>query len=128
MRKQLHALLDQRIRSFFAANVTDEEMERKKQLLAKRQAKLVKCEGKGVVIEKKHIASHTFVRYIVHFRFFIWQDGWMYVEEEQEMREAIFERRELVSDRPLLPNMETEQVEKNKNVMKMNEFVIRMID
>lgn len=114
MRKQLHALLDQRIRSFFAANVTDEEMERKKQLLAKRQAKLVKCEGKGVVIEKKHIAPHTFVRYIVHFRFFIWQDGWMYVEEKQEVREAIFERGKLVSDHLVVPHLKTEQMEKKQ--------------
>ena len=114
MRKRLHDLLDERIRRFFISDVTDEEIERKKQLLAKRNANLVKCEGKGTIIERKHIVSKTFVRYIVHFRFFIWQHGWMYVEEEQEIREAIFERRELVSDRPLLPNMETEQVEKKQ--------------
>lgn len=114
MRKRLHDLLDERIRRFFISDVTDEEIERKKQLLAKRNANLVKCEGKGTIIERKHVVSKTFVRYIVHFRFFIWQHGWMYVEEEQEMREAIFERRELVSDRPLLPNIETEQVEKKQ--------------
>ncbi|WP_297992574.1 amidase domain-containing protein [uncultured Anoxybacillus sp.] len=114
MRKQLHDLLDQRVRSFFTTDVTDEEIERKKQLLAKRQAKLVKCEGKGVVIERKHLVPCTFVSYIVHFRFFIWQDGWMYVEEKQETREAVFERGELVSDHLVVPRLEMEQMEKKQ--------------
>ncbi len=52
----------------------------------------------------------------------------MYVEEQQEMREAIFEKRELVSDQFVLPIIETEQIEKETNKTMMNASVIRMID
>ncbi|KFZ42990.1 hypothetical protein CS060_05125 [Anoxybacillus flavithermus] len=114
MRKRLHDLLDERIRHFFVSDVTDEEAERKRKMLEKRNAKLMKCEGKGTVIEKKRLGPYTFVRYIVHFRFVISQNEWLYVEEHQEMREAIFEKSELVDDRLVLPHVETGQIEKRQ--------------
>ncbi|WP_285517596.1 amidase domain-containing protein [Thermolongibacillus altinsuensis] len=114
MRKVLQKILHDRVCSFvYDVKKEDWMLERKKQLLKKRDAEIVKCQAKGNIIQKKKIHQQTVVDYVVHYEFFIRQSGWMYVEEEIEMRQALFENGELVKDEVVSANMEMNVPAKN---------------
>jgi hypothetical protein len=114
VRKILQRMLNHRVRSFvYDVKKDDSTFERKNRLLKKRQAEIVKCQAKGQIIQKKNINQQTVVDYVVHYEFFIRQKGWMYVEEEIEMRRALFESGELVRDEVVSTNMEMNVPAKN---------------
>lgn len=103
VKKQLEALLEKRAQLFVSATRTHEDplIEKKKQLLKKREAEIVKCELKGQVVRKQQIGEKLYVDYIVHYQFLIEQHGWMYIEEKVEPRQARFARGHLVEETPL---------------------------
>jgi len=108
MRQQLYELLQDRVQQCISSKRTSdsvcEKIERKRESLNHREAEMVKVNAKGVITEiKKENDDIENVFYQIHFRYFIKQKKWLYLEEEIEKRQAQFYKGMLVQDEELNP-------------------------
>ncbi|MCH1624346.1 amidase domain-containing protein [Fredinandcohnia quinoae] len=73
-------------------------IQRKKELFQKRSAEIVKCHAKGQIINKVEKDDKTRIDYKVHYQFLIRQNKNLYMEEQCEVRRAIFSLNKLQAD------------------------------
>ncbi|WP_456272014.1 amidase domain-containing protein [Bacillus sp. AK031] len=97
MRKKLMAKLEDRIACFVDGKGSD-KIQRKNDLLNRRNGEIVKVEGTGKVYRIEAIENGSRVDYSVHMKYLIKQKDLMHIEEEAEWREAFFYGDDLVSD------------------------------
>lgn len=99
MREQLQKMFERKVRQFVGEQKTnDEKITRKKEVMSKRKAEIVKTNAVGKImnVETKDKIHHFF--YHVHFKHLIKQDDFFYVEEEVEKRKASFGLKQLHED------------------------------
>src|SRR5690606_3001056 len=88
-------------RSALSVNLPQKDIEliqRKKELLAKRSAEIVKCHTNAQIIGKNEVDGKLHLNYLVHYQYLIRQNKNLYVEEQCEERKAIFTFNKLISD------------------------------
>ncbi|MFT4415060.1 amidase domain-containing protein [Fredinandcohnia humi] len=85
-----------------------EVIQRKKNLLEKRSAEIVKCHAGGKIVKKEEVDGKTILHYLVHYRYLIKQNKNLYLEEQCEDRNAIFMLDKLVSDQAQPTQIETD--------------------
>lgn len=73
-------------------------IQRKKELIRRRSAEIVKCSAKGKIINKEENDGNTFLDYVVHYQYLIKQDKNMYLEEQCEDRRAVFSSSNILQD------------------------------
>lgn len=97
MYEELRQEIERRLQSLVEdkARDEDEKLLRKKQLLDSRNSKIIKAKAFGKVLA--HEGEWT--RYLVHFKYLIKQDSFIYLEEEVEERAARIENQKLVEDK-----------------------------
>jgi hypothetical protein len=103
MESQLQKLLQDRLEQVVHHNrkdVSNEKLERKKKLLERRDAKIVKAKGKGKILRQ----TDREVYYTLHFQYFVKQSHLMYLEEEIEQRKAIFVDQTVFKDEEIIPS------------------------
>lgn len=108
MESQLQKLLQNRLEQVVEneqRNVSDEKWERKRKLLERRKAKILKVKGKGKIIHK----TDREVFYTLHLQYLIKQNRFFYMEEEIEHRKAIFWEQTVIKDEEIIPSWETER-------------------
>ncbi|MEK4221413.1 amidase domain-containing protein [Bacillus sp. FSL W8-0102] len=108
MESQLQKLLQNRLEQVVEneqRNVSDEKWERKRKLLERRNAKILKAKGKGNIIHK----TDREVFYTLHLQYLIKQNRFFYMEEEIEHRKAIFWEQTVIKDEEIIPSWETER-------------------
>jgi hypothetical protein len=103
LKKQLEALLKERVNQFVCGEAYDreilgEKLERKLQSVHKREAEIVKVKAEANIVSEQKRNRETVLDYKIHFHFFIKQDEFLYDEEGMEYRTARFENRKLVED------------------------------
>lgn len=123
MIKQLQELLERRVDQC----VNDKsspciKIEKKKELLAKRDAEIVKANAKGKIVEKSSKVDLSNIHYIVHFQYLIKQKDQFIFEEELEHRIASFYKGSLMSDQELNVIGQTNKMDIN-NLAIFNEMV-----
>ncbi|MED0660952.1 amidase domain-containing protein [Bacillus smithii] len=108
MESQLQKLLQNRLEQVVEneqRNVSDEKWERKRKLLERRKAKILKVKGKGKIIHK----TDREVFYTLHLQYLIKQNRFFYMEEEIEHRKAIFLEQTVIKDEEIIPSWESER-------------------
>jgi len=108
MESQLQKLLQNRLEQVIEneqRNVSNEKWERKRKLLERRKAKILKVKGKGKIIHK----TDREVFYTLHLQYLIKQNRFFYMEEEIEHRKAIFWEQTVIKDEEIIPSWETER-------------------
>ncbi|MEH7225626.1 amidase domain-containing protein [Bacillus sp. JJ1566] len=75
-----------------------EFIRRKKELLRKRSAEMVKCHTNGQIIGKNEVDGKMHLNYLVHYQYLIRQNKNLYIEEHCEERKAVFTLNKLISD------------------------------
>ncbi|MEJ9211404.1 amidase domain-containing protein [Bacillus smithii] len=108
MESQLQKLLQNRLEQVIEneqRNVSNEKWERKRKLLERRNAKILKVKGKGKIIHK----TDREVFYTLHLQYLIKQNRFFYMEEEIEHRKAIFLEQTVIKDEEIIPSWETER-------------------
>lgn len=108
MESQLQKLLQNRLEQVIEneqRNVSNEKWERKRKLLERRKAKILKAKGKGKIIHK----TDREVFYTLHLQYLIKQNRFFYMEEEIEHRKAIFWEQTVIKDEEIIPSWETER-------------------
>jgi len=111
MYKQLQSLLNTRVQQCVSTKEGScKKIEKKKELLSKRNGEIVKADAKGYVRDKITDDDHTVILYEVHFRYFIKQKSSFYMEEEIEKREAVFYHDTLLKDEEMEMFHETESL------------------
>ena len=97
MRKQLIARLEERIANFIDGEGSD-KLQRKNELLRKRNGEIVKVEGTGRIERVERVEGGSRADYTLHLKYLVKQKDLMHIEEEIEPREAFFYKGKLVSD------------------------------
>lgn len=102
MKDQLKCLLEQRVKQC-VSNIRNDEtlcpkIEAKKEACSKRSAEIVKAKAKGKIVEIKETGESANVAYEVHLQYLIKQKGFIYLEEEMELRNADFFKGILIKD------------------------------
>ncbi|EDL65187.1 amidase domain-containing protein [Bacillus sp. SG-1] len=97
MRKQLIARLEERIANFIDGEGSD-KLQRKNELLRKRNGEIVKVEGTGRIEKVERVEGGSRADYTLHLKYLVKQKNLMHIEEEIEPREAFFYKGKLVSD------------------------------
>jgi len=108
MESQLQKLLQNRLEQVIEneqRNVSNEKWERKRKLLERRKAKILKVKGKGKIIHK----TDREVFYTLHLQYLIKQNRFFYMEEEIEHRKAIFLEQTVIKDEEIIPSWESER-------------------
>ncbi|MBE3571210.1 MAG: amidase domain-containing protein [Bacillales bacterium] len=108
MESQLQKLLQNRLEQVVEneqRNASDEKWERKKKLLERRNAKIVKAKGEGKIIHQ----TDREVFYTLHFQYLIKQNRFFYIEEEIEHRKANFLDQTVIKDDEIIPSWENER-------------------
>lgn len=108
MESQLQKLLQNRLEQVVEneqRNVSDEKWERKRKLLERRNAKILKAKGKGKIIHK----TDREVFYTLHLQYLIKQNRFFYMEEEIEHRKAIILEQTVIKDEEIIPSWDTER-------------------
>ncbi|MEH7238642.1 amidase domain-containing protein [Bacillus sp. JJ1562] len=75
-----------------------EFIQRKKELMDKRSAEIVKCNTNGQIIGKNEVDGKMHLNYFVHYQYLIRQNKNLYIEENCEERKAVFTFNKLISD------------------------------
>jgi Putative amidase domain len=93
-------LIENRV-SFYVGNCKETAIEipdkdklfidRKNELYRKRKAEIVKCSAKGQIISVNKLEQRTSVEYVTHYQFLVKQKKRLYLEEQCELRKAVFE-------------------------------------
>lgn len=103
MKEQLQKLLQLRANLYVSnkrsVHFTDEKIERKKELIAKRNGEIVKTKALGKITS---INSPEKIYYQAHFQHLIKQRDFFYLEEEVEHRVARFENNDLIEDKEII--------------------------
>ena len=73
-------------------------IQRKRDLLNKRTAEIVKCKAHSQVIGHNQVENDSHVRYVVHYQYLVKHYDHLYIEEHCEQRKAIFRGKNLVED------------------------------
>ncbi len=84
-----------------------EFIQRKKELLDKRSAEIVKCNTNGQIISKNEVDGKVHLNYIVHSQYLIRQNKNLYIEEHCEERKAVFTFNKLISDEEVPKEIDT---------------------
>ncbi|MFK2825906.1 amidase domain-containing protein [Bacillus sp. B190/17] len=97
MYKELREGIERRLQLLVEDQVDgeDEKFFRKKQLLEARDSQIVKAKAFGKVL----FDEGEWTRYLVHFKYLIKQDEYIYLEEEVEERTARIENQVVVEDK-----------------------------
>ncbi|MDP4164207.1 MAG: hypothetical protein Q8898_13990, partial [Bacillota bacterium] len=102
MRKQLQDYLEIRVQQYVSETrgVTNpcEKAKLKREACLKRNAEIVKVEGKGEILSSSKKEEFSTVHYRVHLQYLTKQKDLLYLEEEIEYREAKFYKGVLVED------------------------------
>ncbi|MFS0824472.1 amidase domain-containing protein [Bacillus sp. 1P02SD] len=88
-------------RSASSVNLSEQDLifiQRKKELLGKRSAEIVKCKTNAQITGKNELDGKTHIDYHVHYQYLIRQNKNLYIEEQCEERKAIFTSNKLISD------------------------------
>lgn len=102
MRERLQKMLERKVKEYVGEQKTkDEKINRKKEVMSKRKADIVKTNAVGKILkaETKDGLRHFF--YNIHLKHLIKQGGFFYIEEELEKRKATFSLKELHEDEEL---------------------------
>ncbi|HLO12412.1 MAG TPA: amidase domain-containing protein [Pseudoneobacillus sp.] len=102
MKEQLQRLLEERVKQCVSIPKNSEskclKIEAKKENCDKRSAEIVKAKAIGKILNKHVNEESINVKYQVHFQYLIKQKGHLYLEEEVELREAVFFKGTLIKD------------------------------
>ncbi len=80
---------------------------RKKELMTKRAAEIVKCNSHGQIIGKNEVDGKMHLNYLVHYQYLIRQNNNLYIEEHCEERKAVFTLNKLISDEEVPKEIDT---------------------
>ncbi|THE10694.1 hypothetical protein E1I69_17735 [Bacillus timonensis] len=97
-------------RSTSSVNLSETDLkliQRKKELLGKRSAEIVKCKTNAQIIGKNELNGKIHLDYHVHYQYLIRQNKNLYIEEQCEERKAIFSANQLISDCEVPKKIET---------------------
>ncbi|MEK5392634.1 amidase domain-containing protein [Margalitia sp. FSL K6-0131] len=103
MKSQLQKQLESRLEQLVNKLGDDEKINRKKDLMAKRNAEIVKVQARAKVKNKIEEDNQTFLHYQIHLKYLIKQKEKMYIEEEIENRKATFYQEQLYNDQEIVP-------------------------
>lgn len=96
MCEELRQEIERRLQSLVDGKVSDEEkLLRKQQQLESRGSKILKAKAFGKILSNEG----EWTRYLVHFKYLIKQDSYIYLEEEVEERAARIENQKLIEDK-----------------------------
>ncbi|WP_413374699.1 amidase domain-containing protein [Alkalihalobacillus sp. 1P02AB] len=115
LEQKLKKLIDERNRGFLQKEdcfIVPEELgllERKRESNERRGVELVRSNVKGRILSKSKLDLQTHFLYAVHYEQLCKQRGKLYLEERVEYRKAIFEKKQLVDDRELIPSSHQEE-------------------
>lgn len=104
MKSQLQKQLESRLEELVNKSGDDEKINRKKELMSRRNAEIVKVQARAKVQDRKEEDGQTFLQYQVHLQYLIKQKDKMYIEEEIENRKASFFRERIYNDQEILSN------------------------
>lgn len=108
MRRQLQDFLSKRAKicvSHVRDSQTCDKMAKKKELLHNRKAEIIKVTAKGIIDRVEKTSTDVeMVQYQAHIQYLIDQKGYIYLEEEVELREAEFYKGVLIHDIEKGPN------------------------
>lgn len=91
VKNHLEDKLNERVQQFVGRQkINDDKIEKKRELMAKRKAEIVKVTARGKVTARESDGDHVYLFYNVHLKYLIKQKGRMYIEEEMEQRKASF--------------------------------------
>lgn len=102
MKSQLQKQLESRIEQLVNNSGDDEKINRKKDLMSRRNAEIVKVQASAAVKDRQEEDGQTILLYQVHLKYLIKQKDKMYMEEEVENRKASFYRERIYSDQEVL--------------------------
>ncbi|MFD1707267.1 amidase domain-containing protein [Siminovitchia sediminis] len=120
MRKQLQGVLERRVKEIVGERkAKDEQVIRKKETMAKRNAEIVKTTAVGNIIHAERKNDEHHLIYQIHWKHYIKQRGLFYIEEEIERREAAFKHQRLAADNELpikyAESMQSRMVKENRD-------------
>jgi len=120
MKSQLQQHLESRIEQLVTNSGHDEKINRKKDLLSRRNAEIVKVQARAAVKDKQEKEGQATLLYQVHLKYLIKQKDKMYIEEEIENRKAFFYRERIYNDQEILfdfngPNNQSQTIETESN-------------
>ncbi|MCC3359194.1 amidase domain-containing protein [Bacillus sp. REN16] len=105
-------------------------IQRKKELMDKRFAEIVKCNTKGQIIGKNEVDGKMHLNYLVHYQYLIRQNKNLYIEEHCEERKAVFTLNKLISDEEVPKETDTqyETMERDTPEEDTREFKYNRLD
>jgi hypothetical protein len=107
MKSELQIHLESRLEQFVNITGDYEKAKIKKELMARRNAEIVKVKANAKINHKNEDADHTHLYYNVHLQYLIKQKDRIYLEEEIEQRKATFYLNRLYDDREVIPDFST---------------------
>ncbi|MDR4887306.1 amidase domain-containing protein [Fredinandcohnia sp. QZ13] len=110
-------------RSASSVNLSEKDLEliqRKKELLGKRSAEIVKCKTNAQIINKNELDGKIHLNYHVHYQYLIRQNKNLYIEEQCEERKAIFTSNKLISDDEVPKDIETHYETMDREALEEN--------
>lgn len=110
MYEELRQEIERRLQPLVQDKVSsdDERLLRKQQLLESRESQIIKVKASGRVL----FTEGEWTRYLVHFKYLIKQDSYIYLEEEVEERAARIENQLLIEDKEMEPQPDFSAEEK----------------
>ncbi|RFB18500.1 hypothetical protein DZB84_06230 [Bacillus sp. HNG] len=110
-------------RSASSEKVSEKDLEliqRKRELLGKRSAEIVKCKTKAQILDKNEVNGKIHLNYHVHYQYLIRQNKNLYIEEQCEERKAIFTSNQLIRDDEVPKKIETHYETMDREVSEEN--------
>ncbi|MBS4171696.1 amidase domain-containing protein [Bacillus sp. FJAT-49736] len=109
MKSQLQEHLQSRLEQVVHKGGNDEKINRKKELMSKRNAEIVKVQAQVKIKDKQEEDNQTYLQYLVHLQYLIKQKDKMYMEEEMETRKATFFRERLYDDHEIFADFSLQE-------------------